>query len=785
MLKNYFLTSLRSLRKNTFFLLVNILGISVAVAICVVGYFNFYFNSSFNDYFENANTIYKVNGQRVGNSSVGSSPVALARYLSDNGYEAVKIDYQTFQVKNISDGKQSLFRETVAFADKNLSELLQFKNQNGNPISLSKNEIILTEQSSIRLFGKTTAKGETLRVRGNDGAYKIYRVSDVLKKLPQNISFQFSMLLSFDNYEELTGLNSNLWSHRISGTFVQLQSGELEGALTTLNKSLSYQDEFSTEVNINEYQLDNLKEWPEIESDLFERSFRGHLHPASVLGTVSSAIAILLLACFNFVNTSIAMAGRRLKEIGLRKVLGGTKKQLVLQFMMENCLLILTGLCLSFFVLSALIPAYNSLYEFEVIELQHVPWMTFLMLGLGILTLVKLLSGAYPAFYLSGLSNLSIFRNKVLLSGNNILSKVLLSVQLMLCVYNLFSLFIFIENSIYQEEMDRGYAIQSTINVPLSASEQYELLNNELQKLPDIALTSSTHQLIGFGIRNESLVYEGVDIYPQRMHVGPEYLKNMGVTLARGSWFTTTNSEISSEIIVNQLFEKQAGQDLLHQTLNLAGKQRKVIGVIEDFNTGSIILNNKKQPLVITLGAKDQHKYLVARSNSLSEKELTLLTEEIWYQLFPDELFLGFQQEKVLKPIRTTNKITISINSFIAFVSILISIMGLYSLVSLIAIRRRKEFGIRKVLGSSEVSIAFQLWKEFRYVIVIAALAGILMGNYVISLLLDIIFAYHIGISWQHALYPVIFMTIIVVLSIGVKIWKVVTVNPSQQLRTE
>ncbi|MEL6560795.1 MAG: ABC transporter permease [Bacteroidota bacterium] len=785
MLKNYFLTSFRSLRKNTFFLLVNILGISVAVAICVVGYFNFYFNYSFNDYFKNADTVYKINGLRVGNSSVGSSPISLARYLSDKGYESAKVDFQMFQIKNVTDGNQRLFREKVAFADQDLPGLLQFKNQNGDPISFKKNEVILTEQTSIRLFGETTTTGETVRIMGNDGKYQTFLVADVLEKLPQNLSFQFSILLPFDNYKELTGFDSNQWSHRISGTFIQLQSTELERALTDLNESLTYQDEFFDEVHIDEYRLDNLKVWPKIESKLFQRSFRGHLHPASVLGTVSSAIAILLLACFNFVNTSIAVAGRRLKEIGLRKVLGGSKKQVVLQFMMENGLLIFTGLCLSFMVLSALIPSYNALYEFEVIELQHVPWKTFLMLGLGILILVTLLSGAYPAFYLSGLSSLSIFRNKVILSGNNVLSKILLSVQLTLCIYNLFSLFIFIENSIYQEELDRGYAIQSTINVPLSTSEQYDLLSNELEKHPDIAFTSSTHQLIGFGIRHESLVFEGVDIYPQRMHVGPSYLQDLGVTLAKGSWFTKTNADTHSEVLVNQLFEKQAGRDLLHQTLSFAGRQMKVIGVVEDFNTGSIILDNKKEPLVITLGTKDEHKYLVARSNTLSDMELNILMEKTWYQLFPDELFLGFQQEKVLKPIRTTNKITISINAFIAFVSVLISIMGLYSLVSLIAIRRKKEFGIRKVLGSSELSIAFQLWKEFRYVIVIAALVAILSGNYIISLLLDIIFAYHIDISWQHAIYPVIFMIIVVALSIGVKIWKVVTVNPTEQLRTE
>ena len=262
-------------------------------------------------------------------------------------------------------------------------------------------------------------------------------------------------------------------------------------------------------------------------------------------------------------------------------------------------------------------------------------------------------------------------------------------------------------------------------------------------------------------------------------------LKKMDVSLVKGEWFKKSENQNKSEVIINQLFEKQLGKEMLYENLWVGDQQMKVIGVVENFNTGSIMLDNKMEPLIISESNKQDYRYLVVNSDNLTVQELNSVLKEKGYALFPDDLYTGFEQERVLKPVRTTNKITISINSFIALISIIISIMGLYSLVSLIAIRRRKEFGIRKVLGGSQLTIANQLWKEFSIVIPVAAILGILGGNYVISMLLDIIFAYHIDVSWNHSVYPIIFMLIVVVGSIGYKILKTVSINPSEQLRTE
>ncbi|MEL7148564.1 MAG: ABC transporter permease, partial [Bacteroidota bacterium] len=219
--------------------------------------------------------------------------------------------------------------------------------------------------------------------------------------------------------------------------------------------------------------------------------------------------------------------------------------------------------------------------------------------------------------------------------------------------------------------------------------------------------------------------------------------------------------------------------------VKLRGKSVKVVGVVADFNVSSIMLNNKIGPLIMEKSSKAEVRYLAVSGHNKQVHQLNNKLKTYWHELYPDKLYAGFFQEKVMKPLRTTNKITISINSFVVLVSMIISIIGLYTLVSLTAIRRKKEFGVRKVLGGSSLSIANQLWKEFRWVLIVAAAIGLIVGKLVISNLLDIIFAYHIEVTWPYFLYPIAFMVLILLFCIGYKIWKTARVNPCEQLRAE
>ncbi|MEL7148847.1 MAG: FtsX-like permease family protein, partial [Bacteroidota bacterium] len=455
-----------------------------------------------------------------------------------------------------SSTQYNLFHEDVGYVDPEFLSHFHFTDLTGQRVSIThRDAIAIQHTTALKWFGHSNVVGHLIDMIDAQGSRRALRIAHVIRKHPQNISFQFDVIMPIDQYFSLFNIDRNSRDHRIDATFLKLKDDELNPALDVLNHTLE-NTRPDGQIVVDNYRLDDLKQWAAIESDLFARSFSAHLHPASVMGVVSSALAILLLACFNYVNTSIAIAGRRLKEVGLRKVFGSSRRQLIAQFVMENILLILVSMLLAVYLLTLLIPAYNALYEIEVVQMTFISWQTIAIVVVSLLLIITVLAAAYPAIYLSGLSSLKIFREKVTLSGKNLFSKALLSFQLVLCFYNLFSLFVFLDNATFQEKMDRGYELARVINIPLSEPSQYNPLAARLSSAADVSSVSGTQQLIGFDVSRVSLIHEGVDIYPQYLKVGAGYLPDMGVALLKGRWFRGAEGSDSSAVIINQYFEK-------------------------------------------------------------------------------------------------------------------------------------------------------------------------------------------------------------------------------------
>jgi len=787
MFQNYLITSLRNFRKNLFYLGINVISIAVAVAICVIAYFNFHYNHSYNTHFKNANGIYKIHGERIGAATVGATQASIVPLMKEAGFEAMRYHAKHIQIRNESGIGNQLFQEKAGFIDPTFLNHFNFSDVQGRQVRLEKNsyEMAISQNMAIRLFGKKNAVGEVVQLVTDDHQEISFKVSHVLVKTPHNSSFHFDLLISIHHYFKIYGISENDAESLVNASFLRLEKEDLPKAVKELEVLLSRKTDLHDGIDISSYRLDNLLKWPAIEKDLFERAFPGHLHPASVLGILSSAFAILLLACFNFVNTSMAVAGRRLKEIGLRKVLGGNRKQIITQFMVENLLMIFLGMILSLIFLIVLIPIYNGLYQFELIQPDQVPVSSYVILAIFLLITVTLMAGAYPAFYLSGLSSLHIFRNKSYLSGRNLLSKVLLTFQFVLCFYNLFSLLVFIDNAQYQDSLDRGYLAREIINIPLKEARQFTILQQATENLPGVVTTSGSQGLVGFSVGKQSIDYEGTAYYNDFLKVGPNYLQAIGVDLIKGDWFIDNNSQQKNGIVINSMLERQVGKDLLGEVIFVDNQHLKVRGVVADFNTTSIMLQNKIKPLIISLATEKEFNYLNIQVKQENIESVNGAIEKLWYELFPNELYGGFYQEKVMDPVDRTNEITISINVFIAVISLMISALGLYTLISLVILRRIKEIGVRKVLGASIGSIANLLGKEFYLILGIASILGLTMGYMVINNLLDIIFAYHITLGWQHFISPIIAIGVIVISSVGYKIYITAKMNPNEQLRVE
>ncbi len=784
---NYFLTTVRSLRRNSFYVLANLLSLGVAFSLMIIGYFNFEFNHSFNQHFPDSEHIYKVNSTRlnfVDDVGMGITPLPLKSSLMTSFNELEASRYESAAV--VLRKNEELIRQRAAYVDESFLAMFPFLSISGEPINLQdKSQVLITKSTALSLFDRTDVAGETLEIQRPSGK-DVYVIIGVLDKFPENISFRFDLIFLFDDYLDRPGTDPQDWAHWVDATFIRLgdRGPSKEDLLAHLNQDLKLQNQHNTGREVAAYRLDNVLEWPLFENQLYQSSFVGVLHPASVLGTISSAVFVLLLACFNFINISISLSGQRLKEIAMRKVLGSSKRSIVLQFLYENMMLVIVSIALSIGIAYWLIPGYNALFDYNIVQFEFLNWRPFIIFSSVLFVMVILMAGGYPAWYVSRFSSLQIFRDKVRLGGRGRLLGFLIGLQFVICFYNVFSLLIFVENAEFQESMDRGYQVENVLNVPVEDHAQMELLMKELDQTPGIANYGGTKQLIGFHTEARLIRYEGVDRETEVLAVGDNYLETVKVRLIKGRTFRK-GSQDEKSVLINTLMEQKLGGDVLGKNMLLEGESLKVIGVVEDFNLKTILLDNVIKPAVIRHTSEKDMSYLSIASEGQSGTELKATLEEIWYTLFPDKLYRGFLQERVIRPLKQTNHIVISINSFVAIVAIFISILGLYATVSLSISRRIKELGIRKVLGATAWQIAYILNYRIMLILGVASVLGLTGGYLFISNLLDIIYAYHIEIDVRHFVFPVILILLIVLASVGWKIGNSVRENPVRQLRAE
>ncbi|MEP0986032.1 FtsX-like permease family protein [Ekhidna sp.] len=778
--KNYLKTSIRAIKLNPFYVFANIFGLALAISICTIGYFNYRFNETFNTHFEEAENIYKIHGLRTGESTLGTNAVALAPLLRESDIDAFRYTARSVAIRE----RNHLFTTRVAFADESFFKHLPLSSLNGSVIKPPEiNEVAISEKLAMKLFNEPYPVGNFVKMVFANQREESFLVKDVFEEPPTNTSFSQSIITSFDNYLINYNVSESDWFSSVYGTFVYAEAGELDQISNELKTLKSTRNASNPNFLISDYTLDNLLVWPEFENYLYRGEFRHYLHPSSVYGITSAAISILLLACFNFINTSIALSGKRLKEIAVRKVMGGNRRSTITQFMIENTFMISIAVMLSIGISSLLIPKYNALFERELIQLDKVPFATLFQFSLILIIIVTLLSAAYPSLHISKFSALKIFKDKITLSGKNRLMVVLLTFQFALCFYNIFGVFLNIDNSYYQNQLDRGYDIEQVVNVPLNSPEQYQVFADFLSQEAQVERVAGTFHLIGFSLEHQHIDQEGIKLPVSVVHVGQNYAEVLGLRLSKGAFFTELGDN-SNKILVNSMMENRYGKDLLNKTLTVGNSRFIVIGVVDDFNLRNIMMDNKITPAIIRYTHEENYQYAVARVSGNPE-HINREIESVWYKAFPQELYSGFLQTDVLRSSQETNGVMIKINLFLAIISILISILGLYTLISLKVQKRSKEFGVRKVLGASRKVIIHLLGKDLYWILGVAAVVGLSASTIVLNIVFDTIYAYHISPGTEHFIKALLVVFLIVVLTIGYKVYHTSKINLAQQLRSE
>jgi ABC-type antimicrobial peptide transport system permease subunit len=507
---------------------------------------------------------------------------------------------------------------------------------------------------------------------------------------------------------------------------------------------------------------------------------------AAVITPTIMAVLILLIACFNMTNTSIAISSRRLKEIGIRKVMGSMRAQLIMQFIGETLFICFLALVIGMVLGEVLLSAWNSLWTDMKLTSHYLDAPGFLLFMIGILFFTGLLSGSYPAFYISKFEPVGILKGKQKLGGTNFFTRILLCLQYAISLLAIIGSFAFYENSRYQRDFDLGFDQQGVMIVYVSNGQEYETFHHAIARNKDIqAIAGSKHSVFSSRysdpVKHESREHE-VDI----IDVGDGYLQAMGLTLLEGRDFQRdSETDRRESVIITEEFaktfswNKALGKEILwHDTVKLY-----VVGVAKNVYTAG--LWDKAQPMMIRYTAPENYTHVIVSAPVEKLIAVNASMEQEWKQIFPNRLYTGRYLNEEMKESLTVNDNIVKMFAFLGLVAMGLSVTGLFTLVSLNIIRKMKEIGVRKVLGASIGNIARIINTEFIIILVIASVAGCLMGAFLVDMLMSSIWKYYLPAGSYTFLISVILMFMLSTLAIGYKVFSAASMNPVSTLRDE
>jgi cell division protein FtsX len=794
MIKSYLLITLRSMIKNKWFIIINVFGMGVAIACCIVGYFAYEYDATFDSSHKNAGHIYRVSAIREFQNNFtkyGFVPMPLGRIISQtikDVDQSTRYHYSWSNFKKETD----LFRSNLAYVDPAFFNMFSFEFIKGDARAINdKTSLLVSEQMAARLFGSPEdAYGKTItQVMGND--LKELKITGVFKEQPQNSSFyrkDGTAYLNFENQkDEFKESSEDDWKRQVS-VFVQInEPGRVSNVYQQLQPYKENNNKVREDFVIGEFKLDALPGMAHADRAADVDRWTWSSPPISaIVGSMIMGILILLIACFNLTNTAIAISSRRLKEIGIRKVMGSMRKQLIAQFIGETsviCFLaLLVGLCLGEF----LIDGWNYMWEYMRLETHYLDNPSFVIFGIAVLLITSLLAGSYPAFYISKFEPVSILKGKAKFGGTNYFTRVLLGLQFAISLVAIVSAIGFLQNANFQKNYDLGFDVRGAVIAWLEDGKEFEVYKNSLTDNSQIISVAGASSGIFSNRAHEPLKFESKQIEADIISVGDNYLKTMDVKLIDGRDFMKDSETDEKEsIIISQKlaksfgWEKPIGKELIYKD----SIKLYVVGVVKDVYTQG--LWRELEPLIMRYIPRDKYTQIVVSGSAENVSSIHKFMESKWKEVFPNRLYNGRMFSMDIQEVSNVNNNIVKMFVFLGVIAMLLSATGLFTLVSLNIIKRMKEIGVRKVLGASISNIARIINTEFVVILLFASALGSYLSYMLTEALMSSIWKYYQGANTFTFVLSVTLLFFISLVTISYKIYSAAATNPVNTLRDE
>jgi putative ABC transport system permease protein len=793
MLFNYFKIAFRVLWRNKIYVVLNVTGLGFAIACCILAYLNYNYRAKFDQNHTHTQSIYRLNSERLVEGTKqtwGVVPISLAKAMRKDLAGADRIA-RLSSAAVIVKYKENTFDERIHYGDKHLFDFFSFPLKFGNLSGFDKaNQLIISDALAEKYFPNQMPVGQSLTIVGPEGDQKIYIVAAVTEKIPANSSIHFDIITSFEN-GFVNGQTDDRTNPTLITTFVQLKNGHAARFITANLKSfVAAHNSSRTDWPLEGFSFQPFSELAtssDIDMSGYVYGSQLTSNPRGVLVIVPAimSIFILIITCFNFTNVSVAFASGRLKEIGVRKVIGGMRSELIWQFLTENVILCLLASTLALLFVDMLMPTMIGLTGVDLspdFTKDYGFWLFLILVP----AVSAICSGLYPALYVSSFQPIRILKGKTSLGSSNRFTRFLLLAQFSLSCFALVVGIVMTQNAAFQQKADFGYAINEVAVVEINGPQQFSALSQAIRSHPGIESAAGTAQQIGEGTFTLAAKTESGELQAQVAHVGgPDYLHTMGLTLLQGRQFHDGQADVDASILVNQTFVQRSGlKQPLGQQVTLDSVRYTIVGVVSDYKEYG--LHELVPPCILRMAKPDEYKYMVVRANKDKLPQVAAYLRVAWHKVAPNLPYRGFLQSDLIeKELRMTQGFK-SIAFFLAAVTLLLSASGLFAQISLNIDKRSKEIGMRKVLGASVLQIITSVNQRFARILLIAFAVGSIFGYLFTSkFIFRFIFKYHPDAGPEPYIGTFLAVTLCCCIIIGTKVYRAATANPIERLRAD
>jgi len=814
MIKSYFITAWRYLRKNKIYSAINIFGLSIGLSCCMLITIYLLHETSYDKYHQHIGQLYQLGTNFINDGKehkLGNTPAPIAEAMKKEYPEieetarllSLFIEDKTLLQYREPGGETKAFYESQGYlADASFFKLFTYQFLEGDPTTalVNPNTVVINEEIAHKFFGDKPALNKSIRINSSTNGDSTFTITGVFRPSvkPSQIDARFLLSIRGGNMEQFIRAQTDMIGNNMFSTFFLLKPGanpkNLEAKFPGFVEK--YMSAGLKGIGFNKKQFLIPVKDIHLNADIpFDITPVGSTSYLYILGSI--AAFTLLIACINFMNLSTARSSKRSSEVGIRKVLGAEKKSLISQFLGESLLMSCIGFFIALGLTKLLLPAFSQISGKNLIlDLSENIPMVIGFFSLSLLT--GLLAGIYPAFYLSSFQPVKVLKGKF----SNSLSAVALRKGLVIFQF-VISAVLIIASVVISSQMrflrstDLGFAKDQQIIIPLRgphAKSTYTALKNEINKNQQVYSVGASSFYPGISNPTDMLAYkEGQSVQDAKgiktNYIDETFLQTLDIKPVAGRLFSsefpadTTNAIIINEVAANQIGftspENAIGKKIYFDFRKLHLSYH-IVGVVKDFHFED--LHVAITPFSFLLNSQPQYNYLIVHARGNKMASLLKAIEKSWAGLSPGEPFeYNFLDENFQKNYESENKLSAMVTYF-TIVAILISCLGLFGLATFSAEQRTREIGIRKVLGASVGSIVELLSRDFLKLVLIGILIACPLAWWAMHHWLQD-FAYRIPISWTVFAITVFVALLIALATISVQAIRAALSNPVKNLK--